>query len=352
LTTDPKRLHQILKNLLSNAFKFTHQGLVSMKVGLAKSGWSATHPVLSRSPQVLAFAVRDTGIGIAPDKQKLVFEAFQQADASTSRKYGGTGLGLAISRELAALLGGEIKLISVPGEGSTFTLFLPLNYTGPSTARIGRAPETTAASAATGGLPILPKARDEEIPDDRHDIQEGDTTLLIIEDDPHYARVLLGLARDKGFKALVAQRGAVGLALAREFKPTAISLDVFLPDMLGWTVLNNLKLDPSTRHIPVQIVTCEAERHHGLSHGAFAYVVKPTTTEGIETSLLGSRNSPSRTPSGCWSWKTTTSNGRPSLICSATTTLKSRASGPAPRRWQPCWTDRSTVRCSTFACPT
>ena len=136
------------------------------------------------------------------------------------------------------------------------------------------------------GLQVLPKARDEEIPDDRHDLQAGDTTLLIIEDDPHYARVLLGMARDKGFKGLVAQRGAVGLALARELKPTAISLDVFLPDMLGWTVLNSLKLDPSTRHIPVQIITCEAERHHGLSHGAFAYVVKPTTTEGIEASLL------------------------------------------------------------------
>ncbi|HEU0038864.1 MAG TPA: response regulator, partial [Verrucomicrobiae bacterium] len=286
LTTDPKRLHQILKNLLSNAFKFTHQGQVSMKVALAKSGWSTTHPVLSRSPQVLAFAVRDTGIGIAPDKQKLVFEAFQQADASTSRRFGGTGLGLAISRELAALLGGEIKLISVPGEGSTFTLYLPLHYTGPATARISRAAETSAASPAAGGLPILPKARDEEIPDDRNGIHESDTTLLIIEDDPHYARVLLGLARDQGFKGLVAQRGAVGLALAREFKPTAISLDVFLPDMLGWTVLNNLKLDPTTRHIPVQIITCEAERHHGLSHGAFAYVVKPTTTEEIESCLL------------------------------------------------------------------
>ncbi|MBI3867244.1 MAG: HAMP domain-containing protein [Verrucomicrobia bacterium] len=286
LTTDPKRFHQILKNLLSNAFKFTHRGEVTLRVSLAKSGWSATHPVLGSSQQALAFSVQDTGIGIPLDKQKLVFEAFQQADASTSRKYGGTGLGLAISRELAALLGGEIKLSSALNEGSTFTLYVPLNYTGPAIERIIPAIPPHSASTLGAGLPVLPKARDEEIPDDRNGLAPGDASLLIIEDDPHYARVLLGLARDKGFKGIVAQRGVVALTLARELKPTAISLDVFLPDMLGWTVLNSLKLDPATRHIPVQIVTCEEQRHHGLSHGAFAYLVKPTTTEGIETSLL------------------------------------------------------------------
>jgi len=286
LTTDPKRLHQILKNLLSNAFKFTHQGQVTIKVSLAEAGWSAMHPVLGRSQQVIGFAVKDTGIGIAPDKQKLVFEAFQQADASTSRKYGGTGLGLAISRELATLLSGEIRLTSTLGEGSIFTLYLPLNYTGPATDRLLPLPSRQPISPKSLGLPVLPKARDEEIPDDRNDVQPGDTSLLIVEDDPHYARVLLGLARDRGFKAIVAQRGTVALTLAREFKPTAISLDVFLPDMLGWTVLNNLKLDPATRHIPVQIITCEEERQHGLSQGAFAYLVKPTTTEGIEDSFL------------------------------------------------------------------
>jgi CheY-like chemotaxis protein len=228
--------------------------------------------------------VCDTGIGIAPDKQKLVFEAFQQADASTSRKYGGTGLGLAISRELATLLGGEIRLTSTLNEGSTFTFYLPLHYTGPASDKLVAAP-LQANPLPVAGLPILPKAREEEIPDDRTTIQPGDASLLIVEDDPHYARTLLGLARDEGFKGIVAQRGAVALTLAREFKPTAISLDVFLPDMLGWTVLNNLKLDPTTRHIPVQIISCEETRQHGLSHGAFAFLVKPTTTEGIEASF-------------------------------------------------------------------
>ncbi|HVY71137.1 MAG TPA: response regulator, partial [Verrucomicrobiae bacterium] len=287
LTTDPKRLQQILKNLLSNAFKFTHHGQVTMSVELASAGWSPSHPVLSRSPHVLALRVSDTGIGIAPDKQKLVFEAFQQADASTSRKYGGTGLGLAISRELAALLGGEIKLASTPGEGSTFTLYLPLHYTGPASIWGESASHVTGQQPAKAAPPVrvLPKAKDEEIADDRDEIQKGDPSMLIIEDDPHYARILLGMARDLGFKGLVAQRGAIGLTLAREFQPDAISLDVFLPDMLGWTVLNNLKLDPTTRHIPVQITTCEEERQHGLAHGAFAYLTKPTTTEGLEVSF-------------------------------------------------------------------
>ena len=284
-TTDPKRLHQILKNLLSNAFKFTSQGHVAMRVTLTPEGWSTDHPVLKRSPGVVAFTVSDTGIGIAPEKQRIIFEAFQQADAGTSRKYGGTGLGLAISRELATLLGGEIRLGSVLGKGSTFTLYLPLAYTGPAAARITVATSGMVATPSSAALPVLPVNREELIPDDRESIQSGDTTLLIVEDDPHYARVLLGLARDKGFKGLVAQRGNVALALARQFRPTAISLDIFLPDMLGWTVLNNLKLDPATRHIPVQIITLEEERQHGLEHGAFSYLVKPTTTERLEASL-------------------------------------------------------------------
>ncbi|HVY07463.1 MAG TPA: HAMP domain-containing protein [Burkholderiales bacterium] len=286
ITTDPKRLQQILKNLLSNAFKFTAQGQVAVQVQAAFTGWSPDHPVLSRAASVISLSVNDSGIGIAPEKQRLIFEAFQQADAGTARKYGGTGLGLAISRELATLLGGEIRLASRPGEGSSFTLFLPLVYTGPSTAAIGVSPNDTAQGRSTSmALPVVPLSREENIADDRDLIVEGDNVLLVIEDDPHYARVMLELAREKGFKAILAQRGATGLALARQYLPSAITLDIFLPDMLGWTVLNNLKLDPLTRHIPVQIISLEEERQHGLSHGAFAYMVKPVTSDGIEAAL-------------------------------------------------------------------
>ena len=282
MDSDPKRLQQVLKNLLSNAVKFTSQGQVEVRVGLATEGWSAEHPILSQAQQVVAFAVEDTGIGVAPEKQRLIFEAFQQADAGTSRKYGGTGLGLAISRELAVLLGGEIRLSSVHGQGSCFTLYLPLHYVGSD----GAALRNTDPSAETSrSVVALPAAREETIADDRDSIDSGDSSFLIIEDDPHYARILLGLARDKGFKGIVATRGAHGLVLARQYRPAAISLDIFLPDMLGWTVLNQLKLDPATRHIPVQVVTLEEERQHGLSHGAFAYLVKEPTTAGLEAAF-------------------------------------------------------------------
>jgi len=287
-TSDAKRLQQILKNLLSNAFKFTAQGQVKMRVEQVARGWSAEHPVLRFAPAAIAIEVSDTGIGIAPEKQRLIFEAFQQADAGTSRKYGGTGLGLAISRELATLLGGEIRLMSVPGQGSTFTLYLPLMYTGPARAVTaparGPAP-TDPLARQISSFPVLAVAQAEVVADDRDSVTEGDSILLIVDDDPHYARVLLGLARDRGFKGIVATRGATALTLARQYLPTAITLDVFLPDMLGWTVLNSLKLDPATRHIPVQILSVEEERQHGLSHGAFSYLVKPGTTADLENAF-------------------------------------------------------------------
>nr|WP_245283601.1 HAMP domain-containing protein [Bradyrhizobium sp. URHD0069] len=283
IVTDSKRLQQVLKNLLSNAFKFTAEGYVRLSVSAAVGGWSNEHPVLNHSPAVVAFEVSDTGIGIPLEKQKLIFEAFQQADAGTSRKYGGTGLGLAISRELAGLLGGEIHLQSTPGKGSTFTLYLPLKYSGPTVA-----PRAASASRynATPALQVATQEGTiEQLPDDRLNLQPGDAILLIVEDDPHYARVLIDLARDKGFKVLVAARGAEALDLAKQFQPTAVSLDVFLPDMLGWTVLSQLKHNPLTRHIPVQIVTLDEDRQHALARGAFSYVNKPTTTEGVIAAL-------------------------------------------------------------------
>jgi HAMP domain-containing protein/CheY-like chemotaxis protein/signal transduction histidine kinase len=285
VVTDSKRLQQVLKNLLSNAFKFTEVGGVRLSVSPVKNGWSEDHPILGKVASVVAFEVSDTGIGIPHEKQRIIFEAFQQADAGTSRKYGGTGLGLAISRELASLLGGEIQLHSAPGRGSTFTLYLPQTYVGPSTASAAAVVEGKSPSSVSSVQLSVAEHPVEKILDDRENLQPDDAILLIVEDDPHYARVLCDLSRDKGFKVLVASRGAEALALAQEYHPTAVSLDVFLPDMLGWTVLNHLKQDPETRHIPVQMLTMDEDRHHGLARGAFAFVTKPTTTEGLETAL-------------------------------------------------------------------
>jgi len=287
VVTDSKRLQQVLKNLLSNAFKFTEVGGVRLTVSSARSGWSEDHPILGKAASVVAFEVADTGIGIPFEKQRIIFEAFQQADAGTSRKYGGTGLGLAISRELASLLGGEIQLRSAPGRGSTFTLYLPQTYVGPSTSNAAtvEARVSSAISPVQMAVAAIAEHVVEKIEDDRDNLQPDDAVLLIIEDDTHYARVLCDLSRDKGFKVLVATRGAEALALAQEYHPTAVSLDVFLPDMLGWTVLNHLKQDPATRHIPVQMLTLDEDRHHGLARGAFAFVTKPTTPEGLETAL-------------------------------------------------------------------
>ncbi|MBI4529322.1 MAG: response regulator, partial [Deltaproteobacteria bacterium] len=280
LNTDLKRLQQVLKNLLSNAFKFTMQGRVTFRASVARSGWSPDHAVLNSASRVIAFEVRDTGIGIPPEKQKIIFEAFHQADAGTSRRFGGTGLGLAISRELATLLGGEIRLASVPNQGSTFTLYLPESY-------LGFVAAVAAKADIPAAVPLIVRRADrpQEIPDDRESIMPGDPVVLIVEDDPHFARVLLGLVRERGFKGVVTAQGALVRSLAREFNPIAITLDIFLPDMLGWTVLSHLKQDPATRHIPVQIITVEEERLQGLGHGAFSYQIKPSTTDELKKTV-------------------------------------------------------------------
>ncbi|MBC7769158.1 MAG: response regulator, partial [Phycisphaerales bacterium] len=280
IITDSKRMQQVLKNLLSNAFKFTESGGVRLDVHAAPEGWNPAHPVLSQAPMVVAFSVSDTGIGIPADKQRIIFEAFQQADASTSRRYGGTGLGLAISRELASLLGGEIQLRSTPSEGSTFTLYLPIAYGGAAVpARQPLADRAAAPQLTTRNQTV------ERVADDRHDIEPGAPCFLIVEDDPHYARIVAQLAKDQGLSVLVAMTGAEALDLARTYKPTAISLDVFLPDMLGWTVLSRLKQDPALRHIPVQMLTLDEDRQHGLARGAFDFISKPIAARELSGAI-------------------------------------------------------------------
>ena len=279
--TDSKRLQQVLKNLLSNAFKFTGQGHVRFSIKPANMTWSPDHRILASASTVVAFEVEDSGIGIPIDKQKLIFEAFQQADASTSRKYGGTGLGLAISRELAHLLGGEIQLRSEPGKGSTFTLYIPLKYSFPQSEGRTKS-ESISAAIQAQSITALP----EPIDDDRNRIVAGDQVLLIIEDDANYARILLDAAREIGLKGIICQRGIDALTLATDYNPTAISLDIHLPDILGWSVLSQLKHNPLTRHIPVQVVTLDDDRHHGLARGAFSFFTKPLQSKDLKSALL------------------------------------------------------------------
>jgi len=296
--TDAKRLQQVLKNLLSNALKFTEHGSVRLNIDKAASGWSSSNMILGRSKAVIAFSVSDTGIGIPSDKQRIIFEAFQQADGTTSRKYGGTGLGLSISRELAKLLGGEIRLQSAPGIGSTFTLYLPQTYVTPAQPPKSEALRSTpmlleeaAAQPALNrevDLILAPTqlaaqelVEDLVIDDDRTLIQPGDAALLIIEDDITFARILVDMAHEHGLKALAALRGSSAMTLAREFKPGAITLDINLPDMAGWTILDRLKHDPATRHIPVHIISGDEDRRRGIALGAMTYLEKSETNESL-----------------------------------------------------------------------
>ncbi len=300
--TDTKRLQQIIKNLLSNAFKFTHHGQVTFSVEPAQSGWAGDNEELNRASEVLAFSVTDTGIGIAADKQMIIFEAFQQADGSTSRKYGGTGLGLAISRELSRLLGGEIRLVSTPGRGSTFTLYLPVVYSQPRTRKIlggGEAqPERQEPNGKLLPFPVIETHKAEisdnsdighlinEVGDDRDFIQPNDTVILIVENDLSFARFMLDTVRAKGFKGLVTSLGAVALALTHDYKPSAVLLDINLLDMQGWRVLERLKNDASTRHIPVCVISTDDARNRALASAAYAFTPKPLESGDVLESLL------------------------------------------------------------------
>jgi HAMP domain-containing protein/CheY-like chemotaxis protein len=302
--TDGQRVEQVLKNLLSNAFKFTEDGSVSLMVRKAENNRRFIQPALNSGP-VIAFAVSDTGIGIANDKQRLIFEAFQQADGTTSRKFGGTGLGLSISREIARLLGGEIRVESAPGKGSTFTLFLPERYReepgqhhspeygsqpaeeAPRTPRITATP-TWRPTPSQGSRIHSPPPRTERraaqyvVEDDHEHIEPGDRAVLIVENDANFARVLLNMARDKGFKGIVCLDGDSGLAAAHEYRPDAITLDIDMPGLDGWKVLERLKHHPSTRHIPVHIISGIERRQQGLKAGAMAYLAKPVSKEALD----------------------------------------------------------------------
>ena len=293
IVTDAMRLQQILKNLLSNAFKFTHRGQVSFTISLHQG--PARHGDDGRDEPMIAFVVADTGIGIPPEKQQIIFEAFQQADGSTSRKYGGTGLGLAISRELSRLLGGEIRLESEPGMGSRFTLLLPRTFGPPRGARPPRRPvdivvdeEQTVVDEAASDFAALDEAASRSADDavaanpagdDRHALRADDLVLLIVENDVAFARLLLESARGCGFKALVATSGSSAIALTREFEPAVISLDIHLPDISGWRVLDRLKADLTLRHIPVCVVSTDDAQEQAIQAGAIGLLPKPLRSQ-------------------------------------------------------------------------
>ena len=287
LSTDTQRLEQILKNLLSNAFKFTHRdGRVGLDIDIVPANDNVKHPGLRQQAQVISFSVKDTGIGIPGQKLEIIFEAFQQADGSTKRKYGGTGLGLSISRELAGALGGEIHVQSEEGKGSTFTLYLPLVFDPGLVSRTGKGmvlmPAANKKMEEPAGAVHIATPK-EDVADDRFSILEKDKVVLIIEDDPDFARILLDFARQRQCKGIVALQGNAGLSLARHYHPDAILLDMKLPVMDGADVLKQLKSDPNIRHIPVQIFSGYDRRREGLMLGAFDFIRKPVSADDLRT---------------------------------------------------------------------
>jgi CheY-like chemotaxis protein/signal transduction histidine kinase/HAMP domain-containing protein len=321
ISTDEKRIEQVLKNLLSNAFKFTEKGHVNLNIStVAKSEIGQSihfeNELLNRAENVVAFTVEDTGIGISPEKHRIIFEPFQQADGTTTRKYGGTGLGLSISREIARLLGGEIQLFSEPGQGSRFVIYLPQNYmpttfttpeqngSGSSNKSMDHSQMTYPMFKSTDILADFTPSQAvadidaeiaaaeatveptrEPVNDDREDIGDDDRLIMIVEDDHNFAKILLDLARDKGFKGVVARSGEEALVLAKRYRPDAITLDLQLPGMHGLALLDRLKHDSTTRHIPVHIVSIVDDLPRGKKMGAVAQIKKPVTEAGIRDSL-------------------------------------------------------------------
>ena len=304
LYVDAKRLQQVIKNLLSNAFKFTEAGSVRIHIEPVASGWNQSNDALTYAVGgVLAISVTDTGIGISPDKQQIIFEAFQQADGSTSRKYGGTGLGLAISREISKLLDGEIQLTSTPGTGSTFILYVPTIYVSrdsnspprlaipaliaaalaESPARAEKISEIEIDLITTGNTEPRPEL--DEIGDDRALIAAGDSVLIVIDNDLTFATLLKEICHAHGFKVIVATSGGTAIALIRQFRPAAIILDINLSDIDGWRVLQCIKNDLAIRHIPVAIMSYDADRERALRLGAFTMHLKPVSRSQIEVVL-------------------------------------------------------------------
>lgn len=282
LETDRQRLDQIIRNLLSNALKFTREGGITVTFKSTPSSDGKKH----QGPS-LSISVHDTGMGIPLDKQKIIFEAFQQLDSGTTRKYGGTGLGLSISRELAKMLGGTITLESEEGKGSTFTVVLPLQMKRSG----GSGQDAPVGSSAVerviqaGPRPQRHPYPVEPVVDDRENISEGDKTILIVDDDLRFAGQLVKLCRSKGFKCLAAPTGEEGLTLARKYLPGAVMLDLHLPGIDGWSVLEELKSDPNTRHIPVHILSVEEPGVEVLMNGAVGYLTKPVSKEDLDTAI-------------------------------------------------------------------
>ncbi len=301
METDAQRLNQILKNLLSNAFKFTEKGEVKLRIYEANHTWKQQHPSLDSAQKVVAFEIRDTGIGISKDKQNIIFEAFQQAEGSTSRKYGGTGLGLSISRGLADLLGGSIELISEIGQGSIFTLFLPIDYDPakakrekPSILQVSEYKLAEGvADAAIQSVPTVKVSETKdldalneiinEVGDDRNNIQTGDKIVLVIEDDVRFAKIMIGKAHELQLKVVVATQFGDVFDLVNKYNPIAVTLDVKLPGASGWRVLDLFKNDINFRHIPIHLISGEENRLLAMQRGARSFHLKPLKTEALNS---------------------------------------------------------------------